>query len=376
MTRNPRTRYPDAPTGARTPSGTIPRSATMAVLAVVCVLLASACGSAAILVVKPSKPSATELVPDPLLKKFKYEKILLLPPEQEVAVKELQVARVSEKKTGYYTAKLEKALVKKRFQVISPEIVARADKEAKSANGTLSAAEKAMIMGKKTQADAVFIVQSIDVRGQVRHFALKDEKAEAVEPGLVRVKDDGETVHAKTEQCLFAVPYYELILEAKLVEAATGNVLWLGTGKQRSTDVLRQDWYAELDGDCELQRQNFIYSDYLNSEETLEKTVTALFERMLGPLQIDAAIGQKLAREPKPAPPPPVKETKPEPKTAVVSSKIASLRNGPGKRHPRKARVTRKAKVEVIEVMGEWIKVRLQDGTVGWMHEDTLIINE
>ncbi len=376
MTRKPRTKHPVAPSGAGTQFGTIPRSATIAVLTVACLLLASACGSAANLVIKPSKPAAAELVPDPQLKKFKYERILLLPPEQEVVVEELGVRSVAEKKTRYYTAKLEKALVKKGFRVISPEIVARADKEAKSSKGTLSAAEKAMIMGKKTQADAVFIVQSINVRGRLRHFALTDEKAEEVEePGLVRVNDDGETVHAKTEQCLYALPYYELMLEAKVVDAASGNVLWLGTGKQSSTDVLRQDWSAEIDGDCQLQKQNFIYGDYLSNEETLAKTVTALFERMLGPLQIDASIGQKLVREPKTAPPP-VEEAEPEPKTAVVSSKIASLRDGPGRRHPRKMRVTRKAKVEVQEIMGEWIKVKLQDGTVGWMHEDTLIVNE
>jgi hypothetical protein len=361
----------------RIPTG--PARAANAALAAACLLLASACGSVANLVVKPTQPPAAELVPDPRLKQFVYKKILLLPPEQEVAIKDLEVQSIAEKPTRYYTAKLEKALVKKNFQVISPEIVARAEQGAKSAKGGLSAAEKAMIMGKQTQADAVFIVQSIGVRGLLKHYALQEDSAAEVEPGLVRVNDDGETVHAETGQCLFALPYYELSLEAKLVEAATGHVLWLGTGKQRSTDVLRQDWSAEIDEDCELQRQNFIYGDYLGDEETLEKTLTALFERMLGPLQIDAAIGQTLVREPpKPAPlpPPPVEEAKPAPKMAVVSSKVSSLRDGPGKNHPKKAQVTRKARVEVLEVMGEWIKVKLQDGSTGWMHESTLIIDE
>ncbi len=38
-----------------------------------------------------------------------------------------------------------------------------------------------------------------------------------------------------------------------------------------------------------------------------------------------------------------------------------------GWRGPRLA--SRKAKVEVVETMGEWLKVKAQDGTVGWMHE-------
>lgn len=382
MIRNHCTLPLTSPSGEPLPYATAPRGSTRppwaasSALAISCLLAASACGSAARLVVKPSKPPAAELVPDPRLKQFNYKKILLLPPEQKVAVKDLKIQSVAEKPTRYYTAKLEKALVKKGFQVISPEIVARAE-GTKSAKGTLSAAEKAMIMGKKTQADAVFIVQSIGMRGLVKYYVLQDEKASEVEPGLVRVNDDGETVHAQTEQCLFALPYYELTLEAKLVEAASGNVLWLGTGSQRSTDVLRQDWSAEIDGDCELQKQNFIYSDYLNDEETLEKTVTALFERMLGPLQIDAAIGQTLVQKPKPPPPPPPPPPEePKVKTAVVSAKSSSLRGGPGKRNPRKMRVPRKTKVEVLEVMGEWLKIKLQDGTVGWMHESTLIVNE
>jgi hypothetical protein len=375
-----------APSGAPLLSGPMPRAssgparAARWALAPLCLLLGSACGSAATLVIKPTQPPAAELVPDPRLKQFAYKKILLLPPEQPVALKDLEVQAVAEKPTQYYTAKLEKALVKKGFQVISPEIVARAAQGAKSAKGGLSAAEKAMIMGKKTEADAVFIVQSIGVRGLVKHYALEEGQAIEVEPGLVRVNDDGETVHAETEQCLFTLPYYELTLEAKLVEAASGNVLWLGTGRQRSTDVMRQDWSAEIDDDCELERQNFIYSDYLDDEETLDKTVTALFERMLGPLQTDAAIGQTLVREPPkpppPPPPPPVEEAKPEPRTAVVSSKVAWLREGPGTNHPKKTKVTRKAKAEVLEVMGEWLKLKLQDGTVGWMHESTLIVNE
>ena len=36
--------------------------------------------------------------------------------------------------------------------------------------------------------------------------------------------------------------------------------------------------------------------------------------------------------------------------------------------------ISRKSKVEVLETMGEWLKVKAQDGTIGWMHESTLIM--
>jgi SH3-like domain-containing protein len=58
----------------------------------------------------------------------------------------------------------------------------------------------------------------------------------------------------------------------------------------------------------------------------------------------------------------------------VISSPQAVLRQGPGKRDPRIRVVPRKTKVEVQEVMGEWIKIKVQDGTVGWMHESMLIL--
>ena len=60
----------------------------------------------------------------------------------------------------------------------------------------------------------------------------------------------------------------------------------------------------------------------------------------------------------------------------MVSAKKASLRAGPGNRNQRMQYLTRKTKVEIVETMGSWSKVKLQDGTQGWLHESTFIINE
>jgi SH3-like domain-containing protein len=59
---------------------------------------------------------------------------------------------------------------------------------------------------------------------------------------------------------------------------------------------------------------------------------------------------------------------------AVVSSQHAQLRDAPNKKGAKITSVPRKAKVEIVETMGEWLKVKVQDGTVGWMHESTLIL--
>jgi hypothetical protein len=336
-----------------------------------CLVPALGCASAITLTRKPSQPEPAELVPVPQLKEHAYKRILLLPPQGPVAQKDIEVEAVREKQTTYFTARLEKTLLQKGFQVISPEIVARAEQGAK-AEKTLSTAEKAMIMGKKTAADAVFMVQSIEVRGLSDHYTVEGDSARRVEPGLVRADEDGVLYHAETEACLFRLPYYSVRIQAKLIDASSGNVLWVGNVRQTSTDVMRQDWNAVLNHDCETKDQNFIYTDYLAANETLDKTVEALLERMLSPLQQDAATGKTMVREEKAAPPPPP----PKVKTAIVASKRASLRDGPGTKNPRKMSVPRKAKVEVVETMGEWIKVKVQDGTVGWMHESTLIMSE
>jgi uncharacterized protein YgiM (DUF1202 family) len=59
---------------------------------------------------------------------------------------------------------------------------------------------------------------------------------------------------------------------------------------------------------------------------------------------------------------------------AVVSSTKANLRESANNKSRRITTVPRKAKVEVLETMGEWLKVKSQDGSTGWMHEKDLIV--
>jgi SH3-like domain-containing protein len=50
------------------------------------------------------------------------------------------------------------------------------------------------------------------------------------------------------------------------------------------------------------------------------------------------------------------------------------LREGPENRARRINTLPRKAKVEVLDTMGEWLKVKAQDGSTGWVHEKDLIV--
>jgi len=141
--------------------------------------------------------------------------------------------------------------------------------------------------------------------------------------------------------------------------------------------VLKESWVATLDKKCRIEEQRpYNFADYLAAEESLDAMVSGLLERMVNPMKSDALAGTPLSRKgakkDKPKPKPQPKATT----TATVSSTRASLRAGPGRKNQRMRAVPRKTKVEVIEVMGEWYKVKLQDGTIGWLHESTIIVTE
>lgn len=345
----------------------------------VAAVLLLGCGKTSTLSVAPGTPAPAELIPAEQLEANIYKKVLLLPIEASIELKDTSLS-VLDKQPSYYEAKLEKGLLAQGFEVISPEIVARAQKGMKG-SGKLSSAEKAMMMGKETNADAVFLVPSLSIVGTTDYYTVEDLQTQPADASRVKTDKKGRLYHSESEQCVFAVPYYEVRLEGKLIDARDGSVLWVGSGRQTVVDTLDESWVAKLDKDCELQKENFVFADYVAAETTLDEAVVGLVGRMVAPMKKSALAGSPIeADKPKPEPKPkPKPEPKPEPpkkKTATVSTKKASLRAGPGSKNDRIRRVTRKTKVEVLETMGEWSKVKMQDGTTGWMHESVIIMND
>jgi hypothetical protein len=338
--------------------------------------LATGCGSAIVLGVDPSEPAPVESLPAPQLSKNVYRKILLLPPTGQVDVKnvEFDVARSTD--PARYVRRIEKGLLGAGFEVIASEVVARAAKA--GSQEKLSAGEKAMVLGKNTRADAVLMVESISVRGLARYFDADEAQTIELEASRVMKDEDGEWLQKENEECVHRLPYYEVRIGAKLLDTRSGAVLWVGSARGTSIDVIHDRWEAEVDSDCRIVDQNFAYSDYQADETTFNNTVSTLVRRLLTAMSRPALAGRVIEDDkpapPPPPPPPPKVEEPPKKKMAVVSSKRASLRNGPSRRDQRKMTVSRKSKVEVLETMGEWHKVKAQDGTTGWMHESTLIL--
>lgn len=336
--------------------------------------------------VKPSTPEPPELIPAEQLKTFVYKKVLVLPIEQGVIQGDSTLPVLKNKDAGYFGAKVEKALLEQGFQVISSEIVARAEKSLGKGSASLSPTEKALVLGKESKADAVFHVQALNVVANSDFYTVDDLKTIAVDPSRVKKDRKGRLYNEETEECVFRVPYFEIQFEAKMIDARNGDVLWVGTGRQDAIDGLEASWVARLDKKCEMVKQNFVFSDYVTQESTLDRTFNGLLARLVVPLKTDAFAGQPLPSDTPPPPPPPV-EKKPEPPppppkeepkpiTAVVTTNKASVRAGPGNKNDRVGYASRKTKVVILETMGEWSKVQLQNGTTGWMHESTIIVDD
>lgn len=332
------------------------------------VAVVAGCGSAITLGVDPTEPVPVESLPAPQLSEQEYKKVLLLPPDEPVGIRDLEFDAPREKKAAYYIGKIEKILLGHGFEVVSSGVGAGSPKG--------SPAERAMKLGRETKADAVLVLQSVHVRGLARYFDADETQTMEVEESRVRADEDGEYYEAESGDCLHRIPYYEIRVEAKLLDARTGTLLWVGSGRGTSIDVIHDRWVAEVDDDCELLDENFIYADYQADEATFDNTATSLLKRLLAPMAKGALSGVPIAHDapapPPPAPPPPEPELKT--KTALVSAAVASLREGPERNSKRRMNVPRKTRVEILETMGEWMKVKVQDGTVGWMHESTLIV--
>ncbi|HWB74984.1 MAG TPA: SH3 domain-containing protein [Nannocystaceae bacterium] len=344
------------------------------------VLLALACGKSETLTVAPTEAAAPELIPSPQLQEWQYKKILLLPPPEAVDRSKIGKGAPAQKDANYYVGKLEKAMLEQGFAVISPEIVARAEKTLGSRGASMSAVEKAMVLGRETQSEAVMVLQSVSVAAGEAFYDVDKMKVVPVESGKAKqhtkkrqIRKKGLWYHSETEECLVRVPLYEVRVEIKLIDSSSGGVLWVGSGRETVLDALATSWVAKLDKRCRVSDENYDYDELLADEATLATTVGALYARLLAPMKKDAFAGKPIVvAEKKPVEKPP--EPAPKKSIAIVSGDKAALRMGPHKKDRRIRYVPRKAEVEIVETMGEWSKVKLQDGTTGWMHDSTFII--
>ena len=272
--------------------------------------------------------------------------------------------------------------------MVSSEIVARVRTTGQS--GKQSFAERALVMGRGTQADAVMSLQKLSVEEGEKFFHIVDKRE--VAPAERVQDDDGRYYHRETGKCLYRLPFYRIDVAVKLIDVQGGDVLWVGEGVETSLDTLPKSWVAQLDNDCQVREQvPFNYRDYFTAEGTYESTVKDLLMRLFEPLRVRALAPQTPmipAAAPEsgapsgPAPPlsltPAAAQLTQSPgkaPTATISSGRAILRDLPQHDGLRINLVPRRTRVEVLQSSGEWHKIKLEDGTTGWMHDDSLLLD-
>jgi hypothetical protein len=360
------------------------------------------CGSLTTLTVRPTQAAEPTLVPAPRLSERKYKRLLIVPPEEGISVSErVESPAPSEKDVRFYTGEVEKILLAKGFEVVSSEIVARARTAAQT--GKYSFAERALVMGRGTQADAVMSLQKLTVEEGEKFYHIVDKRE--VAPAERVQDDDGRYYHRETKKCLYRLPFFKVSVAAKLIDVQGGDVLWVGEGVETSLDTLPKSWVAQVDSDCQVREQvPFNYHEYFTSQETYERVVKDLLMRLFEPLRVRAlapqaalvplpaasapAASAPAASAPAAAPaavaaPAAISISQPQTSravpgkipTATISSGRAILRDLPQHDGLRINLVPRRTRVEVLQSSGEWHKIKLEDGTVGWMHDDSLLLD-
>jgi len=241
-------------------------------------LLASACQSQLELTVRRQKHPLAKGNVASGLSRANYKSILILPPERRPQ------AGGSLMSDGLYdtlTSNFSRSLLQFGFRVISPDVVARIEarlsqKKKDTARGRVySVAEKALIMGKETNADAILVVSDFSIRPFRRRYAW-----DPVGNMMRHVGSEWSNALPDQWECTLDFKFARAHLEAKLIDVASGSILWIGNATNRTPNLLRRNWNGVItEGDgksCMIEAQTFDLRGYATNATTLERQVRAL----------------------------------------------------------------------------------------------------
>ena len=207
---------------------------------------------------------------------------------------------------------IEQRLQERGFNLISGAIVSRVEQMLKGSEKgeRLDRTEKALLVGKETGADAIFVVKALYV-DQVDRWFLKQrgednfvEKPERVVHDAIREWPDQKPsaawywlpvlgwlrlAMADSPPSLFVVPVWEAMVEAQMLDL-DGNIVWSGSETLRSVNVIPSSWEARLNGDYPdshvrsfwgRKNQNFDYFEYYENTELQRKQVRLIIDSLI-----------------------------------------------------------------------------------------------
>ena len=225
-------------------------------------------------------------------------------------------ATVEKESYNKLVTRIEQRMQERGYSLISGAIVSRI--EDKLLGGEQreewDRTEKALLLGKDTGAEAIFVVRTLYIDQKARWLLKETRTNEFLErPELTVAKTIKEWRRGgKPSTGWLAVPifgwiyYYivnappigyefpvwEAVVRARMLDL-DGNVLWSASKMVRSTDIMPNDWRARLESTHPWTRvvtsygkkdQNFDYSTLYDDQELQTKTLSKIIDSLIAQL--------------------------------------------------------------------------------------------
>jgi hypothetical protein len=183
----------------------------------------------------------------------------------------------------YVINEAEHTLLQMGFNVISRDVVARIDEVESHRYGdksylvTATPTEKAILLGQKTNADAILVISHLGAWPVEMNFAFDDDA------WSFKAKPKPEDA----EGIWVDYSLWEVTVEAKLIDIKTGEVAWMGRGKNHSRNLFESDWIGVLHvrgDDTKMIRENFRIEDF-NTYSSIYRQVAVLVRNVLQTLK-------------------------------------------------------------------------------------------
>ena len=179
-------------------------------------------------------------------KTFPKKLIFLSKPEAACPKECSEIVHNANKYQGWIS-QIEQKLLARGYKLISGAIVSRVEEKLVESDyrEVWDRTEKALLLGKKTGADAIFEVRGLWADLDERAFIKKKgeeiykEVPEKYADELIR-----EDLKHK-EISRFDVGYWKVLVELRVLDM-DGNVMWSGSRFVSTTDIMPEDWIAQL----------------------------------------------------------------------------------------------------------------------------------
>jgi len=195
---------------------------------------------------------------------------LIIPPEEAQIGEETKLLGATD--YNRYISEMERVLLEAGYRVISQDIVARVErsldtrKQDTATGAVYTRAEKALVMGRETNADALLILNTLGFSTEQHFYVIDDARDDVRE--VTGIEFEQAERHFLCTHTEFFTSFH---FEAKLVDTDSGDVLGIGQADLHTPNLIPRTWEADFyisttPTSCEIEeiQQNFRLSDYLS----------------------------------------------------------------------------------------------------------------